>query len=216
MLTDVGIARPRWPIIGRRSELEVFERALGSGQQAGLVIHGRAGVGKTRLADECAAQAAASGHPTERVAGSRTTTLLPLGAVTALLAGGLGGPGSDGQVHAPALFEPGRPSPPASRAATAPSGSSVVVRLPATRSVGWPLDAACAAHSSASRVFPTPARPWITRPACWPEPRARSNTSSSDRRPIIGHRGRAIPTSVSMAAPGRATNVNTGYPVRSV
>jgi DNA-binding CsgD family transcriptional regulator len=105
MLTDVGMTRPRWPIIGRRSELEVFERALGSGQQAGLVIHGRAGVGKTRLADECAAQAASSGHPTERVAGSRTTTLLPLGAVTALLAGGLGGPGSDGQVHAPALFE---------------------------------------------------------------------------------------------------------------
>src|SRR6516225_1415653 len=105
MLAAVTITLPRWPLIGRRAELEVFERALGSGQQAGLVIHGRAGVGKTRLADECAAQAASSGHPTERVAGSRTTTLLPLGAVAALLAGGLGRPGSDGQVHAPALFE---------------------------------------------------------------------------------------------------------------
>jgi len=105
MLADVRMALPRWPIIGRRSELEVFERALGSGDRAGLVIHGRAGVGKTRLADECAEQAAASGHPTERVAGSRTTTLLPLGAVAALLAGGLGRPGPDGQVHAAALFE---------------------------------------------------------------------------------------------------------------
>ena len=49
---------PRWPIVGRRPELEVFERALGSGGPVGLVIYGRAGVGKTRLADECAGQAA--------------------------------------------------------------------------------------------------------------------------------------------------------------
>src|SRR5258708_23991381 len=96
MLADVVMALPRWPIVGRRSELEVFERALGSGERAGLVMYGRAGVGKTRLGDECAGQAAASGHPTQRVAGSRTTALLPLGAVVALLAGGLGGPGSDG------------------------------------------------------------------------------------------------------------------------
>src|SRR5260370_13288698 len=91
MLADVVMALPRWPIVGRRSELEVFERALGSGERAGLVIYGRAGVGKIRLADECAGQAAASGHPTQRVAGSRTTALLPLGAVVALLAGRLGG-----------------------------------------------------------------------------------------------------------------------------
>ena len=105
MLADVGRALPRWPLIGRRSELDVFARALGSGEKAGLVIHGRAGVGKTRLADECAEQAAASGHPTERVAGSRTTALLPLSAVAALLASGLGRPGPDGQVHAAMLFE---------------------------------------------------------------------------------------------------------------
>ena len=54
---------------------------------------------------------------------------------------------------------PGRPIPPASRPATAPSGSSEVVRLPTIRSVGKPVAAACAAHSSASRVLPTPARP---------------------------------------------------------
>ena len=114
MLAGVGVTLQRWPIIGRRPELEVFERALGSGVLAGVVIYGRAGVGKTRLADECRRQAAAAGHPTERVAGSRTTALVPLGAV---------------------------------------------VRLPATRSVGCPAAAACCRHSSASRVFPTPARP---------------------------------------------------------
>ncbi len=105
MLTAVAVTLQRWPIVGRRSELELFERALGSAELEGMLIHGRAGVGKTRLADECRQQAAASGHPTERVAGSRTTALLPLGAVAALLAGGLGRPGPDGQVHAVALLE---------------------------------------------------------------------------------------------------------------
>jgi DNA-binding CsgD family transcriptional regulator/tetratricopeptide (TPR) repeat protein len=101
----VAITLQRWPIVGRRSELEIFEQTLGSGERAGLVIHGRAGVGKTRLADECAAQAAASGHPTERVIGSRTTALMPLGAVIGLLAEGLGQPDVDGQAHMAVLFE---------------------------------------------------------------------------------------------------------------
>jgi ATP-dependent Clp protease ATP-binding subunit ClpA len=70
MLAAVAVALPQWPIVGRRPELELFKQALGSGELAGLVIHGRAGVGKTRLADECARLAAASGHPTERVVGS--------------------------------------------------------------------------------------------------------------------------------------------------
>jgi DNA-binding CsgD family transcriptional regulator len=105
MLAGVAVALPQWPIVGRRPELEVFERALGLAECAGLVIHGRAGVGKTRLADECARLAAEIGYPTERVAGSRTTALLPLGAVAALLVGGLGRSGPDGQVNAVELFE---------------------------------------------------------------------------------------------------------------
>jgi len=105
MLAAVTTTLQRWPIIGRRSELEVFEKALCSGEQVGLVIHGRPGVGKTRLADECLQWAAASGYPTERVVGSRNTAFLPLGAVAGLLAGGLGRPGPDGQVNSVALFE---------------------------------------------------------------------------------------------------------------
>jgi hypothetical protein len=73
----VAITLQRWPIVGRRPELEVFEQTLGSGELTGMLIHGRAGTGKTWLADECRAQATASGHPTERVAGSRTAGLLP-------------------------------------------------------------------------------------------------------------------------------------------
>ena len=101
----MAVTLHRWPIVGRQSELEVFERALCGGEHTGLVIHGRAGVGKTRLADECRQLAAASGHPTERVVGSRTTALLPLGAVVALLAAGLGRPDPDGQLDTVALFE---------------------------------------------------------------------------------------------------------------
>jgi len=105
MLAAVAITLPRWPLIGRRAELEIFEKALCSDERAGLLIHGPAGVGKSRLADECREWAAASGHPTEHVTGSRTTALLPLGAVVALLAAGLGRPDPDGQVNMVALFE---------------------------------------------------------------------------------------------------------------
>jgi DNA-binding CsgD family transcriptional regulator len=105
MLVAVATALERWPVVGRHTELEVFERALSSGDLSGVVIYGGTGVGKTRLAEECREWAATSGHPTERVIGSRTTALLPLGAVIALLAGGLGRPGPDGQVDTMALFE---------------------------------------------------------------------------------------------------------------
>lgn len=108
MLSDVVGVLPRWPIVGRRGELEVFERILGSAEHMGLVIYGRAGVGKTRLADECCQQAAAAGHPTERVAGSRTAALLPLGAVAGLLPHGPGWPEPDATAGIVALFEESR------------------------------------------------------------------------------------------------------------
>jgi DNA-binding CsgD family transcriptional regulator len=104
------MARELWPMVGRSLEMEVFERSLSSGRHSGLVIYGRSGVGKTRLADECAEWAAAGGHPTQRVVGSRTTALLPLGAVVALLSGGLGPLDLDGQLDAVALFEDARRS----------------------------------------------------------------------------------------------------------
>src|SRR5262249_58368520 len=101
----------RWPIVGRRRELEVFEQALSSEECAGLVIHGRAGVGKTRLADECRRQAVAAGHPTERVTGSRTTARLPLAAVAVLLAGGLGRPDPHGRPDTAAPLDHTPPTP---------------------------------------------------------------------------------------------------------
>src|SRR6516225_3436442 len=98
----------RWPIVGRQAEMAVFAGALSSGEHAGLMIHGRAGVGKTRLADECRQLAAAAGHPTERVFGSRSTAEVALGAVAVLLTGELSRPGPDGQLDTAALFEQSR------------------------------------------------------------------------------------------------------------
>jgi DNA-binding CsgD family transcriptional regulator len=103
----VAVVVGRWPIVGRRGELAVFERVVSSGETAGLVIHGGVGVGKTRLAEECDRLAAAAGHPTERVTGSRSTALVPLGAVAGLLAGVLGRPGPGG-LDTAALFEQSR------------------------------------------------------------------------------------------------------------
>ena len=97
------MARP-WPIVGRHSELAVFDRVLSSGECAGLVICGRAGVGKTRLAEEGRQQAAAAGHPTERVTGSRSTAQVPLVAVAGLLPARLGRPGPDGRLDMAALL----------------------------------------------------------------------------------------------------------------
>jgi DNA-binding CsgD family transcriptional regulator/DNA-binding transcriptional ArsR family regulator len=75
----------RWPIVGRRPQLARFEAAFRSETVEGVLIHGPAGVGKTRLADECRTDADARGHPTERIVGSVTAAAIPLGAVAPLL-----------------------------------------------------------------------------------------------------------------------------------
>src|SRR5215469_18918179 len=92
-------------IVGRQSELALFDRALSSGGYGGLTLNGRAGVGKTRLAEECRQRAAAAGHPAEQVTGGRSTVLVPLAAVAGLLTGGLGLPGPVGQLDTAALFD---------------------------------------------------------------------------------------------------------------
>ncbi|MCU1498569.1 MAG: hypothetical protein JWM47_2522 [Acidimicrobiales bacterium] len=50
-----------------------------------VVIYGPAGVGKTRLADSCGAQAVADGRLTARVVASHAAALLPLGALAPIL-----------------------------------------------------------------------------------------------------------------------------------
>ena len=70
-------------LTGRDTELAVIRRALrGVGGHSGVVIVGAAGVGKTRLAREVVAQAAAAGERTTWIVGTESARPLPLGAFT--------------------------------------------------------------------------------------------------------------------------------------
>ncbi len=75
----------RWPLIGRRLDLELFGDALEDRAVSGFVIGGPAGVGKTRLADECQGVALVDGHATARVIASRAAASVPLGAIAHLI-----------------------------------------------------------------------------------------------------------------------------------
>lgn len=69
------------PQTGRDSELGVIRRALsGTGKQAGVVIVGPAGVGKTWLAREVLRRAEATGERTKWIVGTESAHALPLGA----------------------------------------------------------------------------------------------------------------------------------------
>ncbi|MCX2185019.1 LuxR C-terminal-related transcriptional regulator [Streptomyces sp. SKN60] len=75
----------RWPLIGRDSELQAFTRAWAQRQCHGIVICGPAGVGKSRLAEECLARAARQGWRTRRVTASAAAAQVPLGAIAHLI-----------------------------------------------------------------------------------------------------------------------------------
>jgi predicted ATPase len=81
------------PLTGRESELKVIRRALsGFVNCSGVVIAGAAGVGKTRLAREVLARAAAAGDRTNWIAGTESARPLPLGAFAALLTDAIADP----------------------------------------------------------------------------------------------------------------------------
>jgi DNA-binding CsgD family transcriptional regulator/tetratricopeptide (TPR) repeat protein len=81
------------PLTGRDSELRVIGRALsGFGNYSGVVIAGAAGVGKTRLAREVLARAAAAGDCTNWIVGTESARSLPLGAFSALLTDSIADP----------------------------------------------------------------------------------------------------------------------------
>jgi DNA-binding CsgD family transcriptional regulator/tetratricopeptide (TPR) repeat protein len=73
-------------LTGRDDELAALRRALsGVGNYAGVVIAGAAGVGKTRLARELLAQAAAAGTRTNWIVGTASARPIPLGAFSVAL-----------------------------------------------------------------------------------------------------------------------------------
>ncbi|MFG2608507.1 LuxR C-terminal-related transcriptional regulator [Streptomyces sp. NPDC048514] len=77
----------RWPFAGREHELVVFRSHLADDRVSALLLAGAAGVGKSRLAEECLRHAERAGHRVERVTASRADAALPLGALGHLLPG---------------------------------------------------------------------------------------------------------------------------------
>lgn len=70
-----------WPLVGREAELALFDSAVADRRGSGFAVHGRAGVGKSRLAQECGRRLEAAGLPVRRVAASQATSEVPLGAL---------------------------------------------------------------------------------------------------------------------------------------
>src|SRR5829696_4732596 len=85
-----GAALPlQWPLVGRHEELDLFAATLGDDRAHGFVIHGPAGVGKTRLADQCLALADRAGRNVARATATEGSRSVPLGALAHLLPAGL-------------------------------------------------------------------------------------------------------------------------------
>lgn len=81
---------------GRGGELVSIRRALGGvGGYSGVAIVGAAGVGKTRLAREVLAQAAAAGEQTKWIVGTASARQIPLGAFTSSIGEGISDPMSN-------------------------------------------------------------------------------------------------------------------------
>jgi DNA-binding CsgD family transcriptional regulator/tetratricopeptide (TPR) repeat protein len=74
-----------WPLVGRRSELEVLSAVLADTAAGGVVLAGEPGIGKTRLAREALARAEAAGWEIEWLAATRAAASIPFGAVSHLL-----------------------------------------------------------------------------------------------------------------------------------
>jgi DNA-binding CsgD family transcriptional regulator len=82
-MTNSGFPELRWPLVGRAAELKHVGALLRRGR--GVILAGPAGVGKTRLATECLAIAAAQGFATIQVAATQSAAGLPFGAFASLV-----------------------------------------------------------------------------------------------------------------------------------
>lgn len=79
----------RWPLVGRERELRSFASVWAEPRYSAFVICGSAGVGKTRLAEECLEGIAREGTRVGRATASRAASVVPLGAIAHLLPSGV-------------------------------------------------------------------------------------------------------------------------------
>ncbi|MGO8721399.1 MAG: LuxR C-terminal-related transcriptional regulator [Acidimicrobiales bacterium] len=83
-MSGIAVDR-RWPLVGRRSELSAFSSAIEEPTRNAFVIFGLPGVGKSRLAEECAQMAERAGRVCGRATASAEMATVPLAALAHLL-----------------------------------------------------------------------------------------------------------------------------------
>jgi len=74
-----------WPLLGRDSELAALVVGYARPADAGVLVVGAAGVGKTRLVRQAATRLHAAGSRVQRVIATRSAATIPFGAVSHLL-----------------------------------------------------------------------------------------------------------------------------------
>lgn len=82
VLLPVGM---KWPLVGRREELALVDKAFSARDKTGVVLAGAAGVGKTRLAREALTAAEAQGWVTRWAVATEAAASIPFGALAPLL-----------------------------------------------------------------------------------------------------------------------------------
>jgi DNA-binding winged helix-turn-helix (wHTH) protein/tetratricopeptide (TPR) repeat protein len=97
-----------WPIVGRHVELERIAEWFADPGRGGVLLVGAAGLGKTRLAEEVVAAAAAAGLPTARAAGHAEAQAFPLAAFAHLVPLETIGVSGDAQLDRATLFHRSR------------------------------------------------------------------------------------------------------------
>ncbi|MEV8097755.1 LuxR C-terminal-related transcriptional regulator [Kitasatospora sp. NPDC085879] len=87
---DSGNVYQRWPLVGREAQLEEFGKVLADPRFSAFLVLGEAGVGKSRLAQECAERAESAGHAVGRAVATAAAASVPLGALAHLVPDGVG------------------------------------------------------------------------------------------------------------------------------
>ncbi|MFF4656439.1 LuxR C-terminal-related transcriptional regulator [Streptomyces sp. NPDC001381] len=88
-LSDTAACERPWPLVGRGQVLDLFTRALRHRRVQGILIHGPAGVGKSRLAEECLIRAERAGFRTAWAVATAAAAGVPLGAMGHLIPAGV-------------------------------------------------------------------------------------------------------------------------------
>jgi hypothetical protein len=69
--------RVRWPFIGRSEEMRAIEAAILASDVAGIVVHGAAGVGKSRIVREALLAAESHGCEGRLAVGASSARTIP-------------------------------------------------------------------------------------------------------------------------------------------